>query len=252
MADMGRVMSGTSFTDAAGKSLGLGQGGMANFQSMTADEQVKGLQSEASKMLSGENIVDLTRAGDPAVSGAAIDLIQGRWENDERRLANEKILLEGGFGEVGESARTLARNSINAHLRLLAKNPRYSHLNQLTRDMGTFNYENSFGQANAIDIARQLAPQKYGKERDILSMYASGQITAFAGGGIVTKPTVGLVGEAGPEAIVPLGRGGGMGQTNNFHFHGSVYGVEDLKEAVVEAVRDHAVSGGFSGVFAEA
>ena len=51
---------------------------------------------------------------------------------------------------------------------------------------------------------------------------------------------------------MPLGRGGGMGTTNNFHFHGAVYGVEDLKEAVVEAVRDHAISGGFSGVFAEA
>ena len=61
-----------------------------------------------------------------------------------------------------------------------------------------------------------------------------------------------LVGESGPEAVIPLGRGGGMGSVNNFHFHGAVYGVEDLKEAVVEAVRDHAISGGFSGVFAEA
>ena len=251
MSSRGRVMQGSSFTNAAGQSLGLGEGGMKGFQAMSADQQVQAIQGEAGKMLSGQNLVDLTRAGDPAVSGAAIDLIQGRWENDERRLANEKILLEGGYGEVGESARTLARNSINAHLRLLAKNPRYSHLNQLTRDMGTFNYENSFGQANAIDIARQLAPQKYGKERDILSMYASGQITAFASGGVVTRPTLGLVGEAGPEAIVPLGKGGGVG-TNNFHFHGAVYGVEDLKEAVVEAVRDHAISGGFSGVFAEA
>ena len=33
----------------------------------------------------------------------------------------------------------------------------------------------------------------------------------YAEGGIVTKPTVGLVGEAGPEAIVPLGGGGGGG-----------------------------------------
>jgi hypothetical protein len=74
----------------------------------------------------------------------------------------------------------------------------------------------------------------------------------FQGGGIVTQPTLAMIGEAGPEAVVPLGRGGGMGTTNNFHFHGSVYGVEDLKEAVVEAVRDHAISGGFSGVFAEA
>ena len=69
-----------------------------------------------------------------------------------------------------------------------------------------------------------------------------------------------LVGERGPELVNlpggsyvnPHGSGGMGGVTNQFHFHGSVYGVEDLKEAVVEAVRDHAISGGFSGVFAEA
>ena len=68
-----------------------------------------------------------------------------------------------------------------------------------------------------------------------------------------------LVGERGPELVNlpggsyvnPSGTGGG-GVTNQFHFHGAVYGVEDLREAVVEAVRDHAISGGFSGVFAEA
>jgi len=74
----------------------------------------------------------------------------------------------------------------------------------------------------------------------------------LANGGIVRQPTLAMIGERGPEAVVPLGRGGGMGTTNQFHFHGAVYGVEDLKEAVVEAVRDHAISGGFSGVFAEA
>lgn len=39
------------------------------------------------------------------------------------------------------------------------------------------------------------------------------KIPAFAKGGIVTRPTLGLVGEAGPEAIVPLNRHGGMGTT---------------------------------------
>ena len=82
--------------------------------------------------------------------------------------------------------------------------------------------------------------------------FAKFEAAKLAQGGIVSSPTLAMIGEAGPEAVVPLGRGGAMGQTNNFHFHGAVYGVEDLKEAVVEAVRDHAISGGFSGVFAEA
>lgn len=42
-------------------------------------------------------------------------------------------------------------------------------------------------------------------------------ITAFRHGGIVTRPTVGLLGEAGPEAIIPLdsARGGLLGGTVN-------------------------------------
>jgi hypothetical protein len=38
---------------------------------------------------------------------------------------------------------------------------------------------------------------------------------AFADGGIVTKPMMGLVGEAGREAIIPLDRLDSLGQTNN-------------------------------------
>ena len=36
-------------------------------------------------------------------------------------------------------------------------------------------------------------------------------IPELADGGIVTRPTVALIGEAGPEAVVPLSRGGAMG-----------------------------------------
>lgn len=37
------------------------------------------------------------------------------------------------------------------------------------------------------------------------------QIPAFAKGGIVNKPTIGLIGEAGPEAVVPLKKANGLG-----------------------------------------
>ncbi|MCR4339374.1 MAG: phage tail tape measure protein [Gemmatimonadaceae bacterium] len=39
------------------------------------------------------------------------------------------------------------------------------------------------------------------------------QFTAMALGGIVTSPTRALIGEAGPEAVIPLDRAGGMGAT---------------------------------------
>jgi len=39
---------------------------------------------------------------------------------------------------------------------------------------------------------------------------------AMAEGGIVRKPTLALIGEAGPEAVVPLNRGGGIGETTQY------------------------------------
>jgi len=41
-----------------------------------------------------------------------------------------------------------------------------------------------------------------------------GKFWPFADGGIVTQPTLGLIGEAGPEAVIPLNQMGAMGTTN--------------------------------------
>jgi SLT domain-containing protein len=37
----------------------------------------------------------------------------------------------------------------------------------------------------------------------------------LAQGGIVTSPTLAMIGEAGPEAVIPLNRAGGMGMGAN-------------------------------------
>jgi hypothetical protein len=61
-----------------------------------------------------------------------------------------------------------------------------------------------------------------------------GAITPFASGGIVTGPTLGLVGEAGPEAIIPLSQldryGGGKGNTYNITVNGAVDPVSTAKQ----------------------
>jgi len=56
-------------------------------------------------------------------------------------------------------------------------------------------------------------------ERQVITNLATSlgvPVPAMAAGGIVTKPTLALIGEAGPEAVVPLnGRNAGMGNTIN-------------------------------------
>jgi hypothetical protein len=61
-------------------------------------------------------------------------------------------------------------------------------------------------------------------------------VPAMADGGIVTKPTIALIGEDGKEAIIPLDKGGMMGEFH-MHIHGNIYGVEDLKKTVSQGLK---------------
>lgn len=65
-----------------------------------------------------------------------------------------------------------------------------------------------------------------------------GDITPFANGGIVNRPTLGLVGEAGPEAIIPLNKAGSMGATYNITVNaGMGTNGAQVGEAIVNAIQ---------------
>jgi hypothetical protein len=65
-----------------------------------------------------------------------------------------------------------------------------------------------------------------------------GEMIALAKGGIVTSPTMALIGEAGPEAVIPLSRGGGFGGgiTINISNAGSVIAEADLVSSIRNAL----------------
>jgi hypothetical protein len=56
----------------------------------------------------------------------------------------------------------------------------------------------------------------------------------LATGGIVTSPTLSLIGEAGPEAVIPLSKMGSMGSNITVNVGGSVISEGDL----VAVIRD--------------
>lgn len=56
-------------------------------------------------------------------------------------------------------------------------------------------------------------------------------IPELANGGIVTSPTLAMIGEAGPEAVIPLDRAGAMGNNVTINVHGGD------PNAVVDALR---------------
>ena len=71
------------------------------------------------------------------------------------------------------------------------------------------------------------------------------KIPTLAEGGIVRSPTLAMIGEKGPEAVVPLnGRQGGI----TININGPTYGFDDFEEKVSEAITDSVRRGGFGGV----
>ena len=65
-----------------------------------------------------------------------------------------------------------------------------------------------------------------------IAAIASTPLPALAEGGIVNKPTVAMIGEAGPEAVIPLSKGGGgMGGTIIVqNIRGSVISQRELQQ----------------------
>jgi hypothetical protein len=71
-----------------------------------------------------------------------------------------------------------------------------------------------------------------------------GGIPAMAEGGIVTKPTLALIGEAGPEAVVPLSKMGSGGGDVHINVNGGLATSADIGQSVLNALRAYSRSAG--------
>jgi hypothetical protein len=168
--------------------------------------------------------------------------------------ATEKEAMETsekGLKELSSGARRLAEKTLKDHA--------YRAGVATTSEWETMTFDDK-SMKHYKNLASQLSKQMSGDMGRAMEIYAEQPPNVKqkrAMGGPASGLT--LVGERGPELVSLPGGSfvhksgtGPGGQTNNFIFNGSVYGVEDLKDVVIEAVRDHAISGGFSGVFEEA
>ena len=69
-------------------------------------------------------------------------------------------------------------------------------------------------------------------------------IPMLAEGGIVTSPTLAMIGERGPEAVVPLSKMGGMGGGVTVNVTGGLATSAEIGQAVVNAIRAYNRSAG--------
>ena len=83
---------------------------------------------------------------------------------------------------------------------------------------------------------------RYQAQADVFMRENPGAVK-MAAGGIVTRPTNALIGEAGAEAVIPLSKMGGMGTTVNITVNGSVTSASDLTEFVRNGILAGQTSG---------
>ena len=77
------------------------------------------------------------------------------------------------------------------------------------------------------------------------------EIPMLAEGGIVTKPTLAMIGEGGAEAVIPLNKAnglGGEGTVININILGPTYGFDDFEDRVATSIRSGVRRGGFQGI----
>jgi vacuolar-type H+-ATPase subunit E/Vma4 len=77
----------------------------------------------------------------------------------------------------------------------------------------------------------------------IISTFGGG-IPAMAEGGIVNRPTLALIGEAGPEAVVPLSKMGAGGGDVNINVNGGLATSAEIGQTVLNALRAYQRSAG--------
>lgn len=78
----------------------------------------------------------------------------------------------------------------------------------------------------------------------IVSTIAAGGIPKMAEGGIVSRPTLALIGEAGPEAVVPLSKMNAGGGDVNININGGLSTSAEIGQSVVNALRAYSRSAG--------
>jgi len=138
-----------------------------------------------------DRMSDLEAEQDEILGGRTLEQAEARLSELQQQKDEEITLMEQALQD---------RNNLQAYYDGLAQ--------QQAEDLGNGVRDNWL--ALKKDIEENPIAARVGLDMDWFgSKLAGAGIPAMASGGIVTEPTLALIGEAGPEAVVPLSGGGG-------------------------------------------
>ena len=154
------------------------------------------------------------------------EAVKNMIEEQNKAIEEQKEAVEAltadfiGFADaidpIGNMLKEMAKQGFSTVLRAIGE--------QMMAMAALFFSTGQFAKA-ALSLAGGLA-----------AIVASNYIKSLAKGGIVTQPTLALIGESGPEAVVPLGKGGGIGTTINVYVQGSIQTEKDLAQSIAREI----------------
>jgi hypothetical protein len=103
----------------------------------------------------------------------------------------------------------------------------------LNNDIQDFMQSNRLAPATA-ESGMRVIPQTTSKINDFLAQFDN--VPKMAEGGIVNRPTMAMIGEAGAEAVIPLDRMGSMGTKVVVNVQGSVISEGQLQSVIQDVL----------------
>jgi hypothetical protein len=157
---------------------------------------------------------------------------------DELLKANENVLLANKLGQDLEAAAKAAGQAAAKQFKQEGVNAATELLAGVEETLKSYTIKLTSQKLNAKQLQR-LKEQFY---VDVaFNFQTSGYaIPALAEGGLVTRPTVALIGEAGPELVVPLDRAGSMGGGDTYQINiNAAVADARLGGVIVDALRSY-------------
>jgi len=167
------------------------------------------------------------------IFGAGLEVLQGLWAEFGEIFGHALDAIKTKFTDIWESIYAFFQGVVNRIIGAIEAVPNAfaSGMNALIRAWNDFSIRTP-----EVKVLGRVVVPSIGWDTPNIATIPHISLPRLAEGGIVTRPTVALVGEAGPEAVIPLGRGAA---TVNVYLQGPIIG-NDPGGSIVDALEEWA------------
>lgn len=209
--------------------------GKLNIITQALDENFKGIAGEVAKTTTGKmkqlgNVMgDLQEKIGGVIAEAIVPMVSKLTDWAQRKETEEKIkLIVSTLIEMGRTMVTIGRG-VKVFSEALGS--------AIAWPVEQFIKLDAWLDRVGMKVSR-FKGKTIGKVTGIISGITK-WIPGLQEGGIVTKPTMAMIGEKGPEAVIPLKeKGPALGNTYNFDFSGAFVGDKDRFMEEIKAMID--------------